>query len=44
MIGILLFDPACLYYSDEWSFTVLLVMSSRTSYIQIISRVRSRCA
>jgi len=31
IIEILLFDPACLYYSDEWSFTVLLVMSSRTS-------------
>lgn len=26
-MGILLFDPACFYYSDEWSFTVLLVMS-----------------
>lgn len=38
IIEILLFDPAaCLYYSDEWSFTVLLVMSSR-SCIQIISR------
>lgn len=38
IIEILLFDPAaCLYYSDEWSFTVLLVMSGR-SCIQIISR------
>jgi hypothetical protein len=37
IIGILLFDPACFYYPDEWSFTVLLVMSSRTSCIQIIS-------